>query len=74
MAELRTRTMEVIAQDPGVRRDGRILTTGVKVPWEDLEPGPMGHRVCVVDYDSSTQTLYKPVRVGENGGAPSGDK
>ena len=74
MAELRTRMMEVIAQDPGVRRGGRILTTPVKVPWEDLEPGPMGHRVCVVDYDSSTQTMYKPVRVGENGNAPSRDK
>lgn len=74
MAELRTRTMDVIAQDPGVRRDGRILTTAVRVPWEDLEPGPMGHRVCVVDYDSSTRTMYKPAVVGEDGAAPSGDK
>lgn len=74
MAELRTREMEVIAQDPGVKRDGRILTTPVKVRWEDLEPGPMGHRVYVVDYDSSTQTMYKPAVVGENGGTPSKDE
>jgi hypothetical protein len=66
--------MEVVAQDPGVLRDGRILTTSVKVPWEDLEPGPVGHRVCVVDYDSSTQTMYKPAVVGENGGAPGRDE
>jgi len=74
MAELRTRAMEVVAQDPGVLRDGRILTTTVKVPWEDLEPGPVGHRVCVVDYDSSTQTMYKPAVVGEDGGAPGSDE
>ncbi len=63
MAELRARKMPVIAQDPGVRRDGRILTTDVSVPWEDLQPGPIGHRVCVVDYDASTRKMYKPARV-----------
>jgi hypothetical protein len=67
MAESRTRTLTVIAQDPGVRRNGRILTTRVSVPYEDLEPGPIGHRVCVVDYDSSTQTMYKPAAVDRNG-------
>jgi len=33
------------------------------VPWEDLEPGPTGHRVQVVDYDATTQTLYRPAGV-----------
>jgi len=56
--------MSVLAQDPGVVRDGRILTSRVAVPWEDLEPGPVGARVHVVDYDAATQTLYKPVPVG----------
>jgi hypothetical protein len=65
MAELRARKMPVIAQDPGVRRNGRILTTSVSVPWEDLQPGPMGHRVCVVDYDASTGRMYKPARVDD---------
>lgn len=63
MAELRARRMPVIAQDPGVRRKGRILTTPVSVPWEDLQPGPMGHRVCVVDYDATTRKMYKPAVV-----------
>jgi hypothetical protein len=68
MSELRVRRMPVIAQDPGVRRDGQILTAAVPVPWEDLEPGPTGHRVCVVDYDASTRKMYSPARVG-NGDA-----
>ena len=65
MAELRARGMPVIAQDPGVRRDGRILTASVSVPWEDLEPGPIGHRVCVVDYDATTRKMYKPAVVDD---------
>jgi hypothetical protein len=66
MAELRARTMPVIAQDPGVRQGGRILTTPVSVPWEDLEPGPIGHRVCVVDYDASARKMYTPAIVADD--------
>jgi hypothetical protein len=58
--------MPVIAQDPGVRQDGRILTTPVLVPWEDLEPGPIGHRVCVIDYDASAGKMYKPAVVDDD--------
>jgi hypothetical protein len=65
MAELRARRMQVIAQDPGVRRNRRILTTTVSVPWEDLQPGPMGHRVCVIDYDASTRRMYKAAIVDD---------
>jgi hypothetical protein len=56
--------MTVVAQDPGVR-DGRdrIVTARVRVPWEDLVEGPAGHRVHVVDYDSTTETLYEPASV-----------
>jgi hypothetical protein len=63
MPELRTRQMSVLAQDPGVRRKGKILTARVSVPWEDLEKGPIGRRVHVVDYDSTTSTLYRPAAV-----------
>ncbi len=66
MAEVRVRKMCVVAQDPGVRPLGKILTTVVDVPWEQLEPGPIGHRVCVVDYDATTRTMYKPAEVGED--------
>ena len=57
----RTRQMTILAQDPSVRRaNGRILTAPVAVPFEELADGPIGHRVQVVDYDASTQTLYRP--------------
>jgi hypothetical protein len=54
-----TRLLEVVAQDPGIRRGRRILTAKVTVPAEPLLPGPVGHRVQVVDYDSTTRTFYR---------------
>jgi hypothetical protein len=65
MSELRTRSMPVVAQDCGVRdTDGRILTASVAVPWEDLDSGPIGHRVQVVDYDATTDTMYEAAHIG----------
>ena len=54
------RTLTVIAQDPAVQVGGRILTTELTIPAEELLPGPCGYRVNVIDYDSSTDTLYRP--------------
>ncbi|MDQ5819815.1 MAG: hypothetical protein M3540_00025 [Actinomycetota bacterium] len=59
MPELRTRVMPILAQDTGVRHNGKILTARVSVPWEDAAAGPAGYRVHVVDYDASTDTLYR---------------
>jgi hypothetical protein len=62
--ELRTRSMPVLAQDTGVKRDdGTLLTASVSVPWEELLGGPTGHRVQVVDYDATTSTMYAPAHV-----------
>lgn len=62
----RTRTLTIIAQDPGVRdENGRILTTQVEIPAEILSPGPRGHRVHIVDYDTTTNTLYYPQKYDE---------
>ncbi|HEV2803056.1 MAG TPA: hypothetical protein VGW12_21495 [Pyrinomonadaceae bacterium] len=58
----RTRKLTIIAQDPSVRANRRILRARVEVPAEDLAPGPWGYRVHVVDYDSSTGTLYRPLK------------
>lgn len=57
----RTRKLTIIAQDPGITVDGKILTTEVEIPAEELAPGPRGYRVHVVDYDTSTGTLYMPL-------------
>jgi hypothetical protein len=58
---VRTRKLRIIAQDPAVRVGGKILTALVDVPAEDLQPGPWGFRVQVIDYDSSTGTLLRPL-------------
>ncbi len=62
---MRMRRIEIVAQDPSVRRrNGRVLTSWINLPWEDLEDGPMGYALYVVDYDASTATMYKPPQIG----------
>jgi len=61
-----TRKLTIIAQDPMVKnQDGRILTTQVSIPAEDLAPGPWGYRVQVIDYDASAKALYAPSEPGK---------
>ncbi|MDB4777851.1 hypothetical protein OAG68_00175 [bacterium] len=38
-----------------------INTITYRVPWEDLEPGPIGEYVEVVDYDPTIKQLYEPI-------------
>jgi len=64
---LPTRRLTVLALDPSVRSDGRIIRTEIEIPNEPLIPGPRGHRVSVVDYDSSYDSLRAP------GNVPDGD-
>lgn len=59
----RMRRVEIVAQDPSIRRDGSIVTATITIPYEDVEPGPMGYAVHVVDYDASSQTMYEPVKM-----------
>ena len=65
----RTQELTIIAQDPSVRIDDKILTATVSIPAEELAPGPRGYRVQVIDYDSSTGVLYPPLqyRILEDG-------
>jgi hypothetical protein len=65
VAELRTRRMPIVAQDPGIRWGRKSLASRVSVSWEDLEAALSGHRVHVIDYDSSTGTMYAPARLGD---------
>lgn len=67
----RTRPMSIVAQDPAIKDGkGTILTAQVEVPGEALAPGPRGYRVHVIDYDSSTRTLYKPANLTRRNGTP----
>ncbi len=59
----RMRRVQIVAQDPSIRRDGAIVTATITIPYEDVEPGPMGYAVHVVDYDASSQTMYEPVKM-----------
>lgn len=65
--QLPHRSLTVLAQDPSVSRGGRALTDTVAVPNEDLSPGPKGHRIHVIDYDSSTDTHIAPMVDGLDG-------
>jgi hypothetical protein len=58
-----TALLTVIAQDPSIRSDGRILTAQVPVPAEVTEPGPRGARFHVVDYDAANGVLEPPANV-----------
>ena len=58
-----TRKLTVIALDPSVKTGGRILRTQLEIPNELLDAGPRGYRVHVIDYDSSSDSLYGPQRV-----------
>lgn len=65
--QMRTRYLTIVAQDPGLKLNGKILTERVAVPAECLDRGPLGNRVHVVDYDASTQTLYSPADLEASG-------
>jgi len=60
MAYHPTRKLTILALDPSVRTDGKILRAQIEVPNEALEPGPRGYRVFIVDYDSSADAFRSP--------------
>jgi len=70
MPHLPTRTLTVLALDPSVRHRGKILRTSLEIPNEFLAPGPRGHRVFIVDYDSSTDVFRAPAPVPGPGSLP----
>lgn len=53
----RARQMTIVAQDPSVRVDERIVRAQVAVPVDRLEPGPRSHRLHIVDYDATAGRL-----------------
>ena len=52
--------LTILAQDPTVRHNGRMVTARVDVPAETLAEGPCGSRIKVVDFDATSDRLYAP--------------
>jgi hypothetical protein len=59
------RKLRVFALDPAMRMDlktERLAEATLEVPWEpDLQPGPVGEYLEVVDVDPSSNACYAPV-------------
>ncbi len=55
-----SRPLRVFAFDPSAaRRLNNTMT--VLVPYEKLEPGPVGKQLAVIDYDASNEYFYEAV-------------
>lgn len=58
------RSLKVYALDPSAGQYlGNSMT--VKVKWEDLQPGPVGRKIAVVDYDAANNLYYPPVDLND---------
>jgi hypothetical protein len=60
------RNLRVFAVDPGMtaRFETAVLNaTTLQIPWEELDPGPAGEYVVVVDEDEHGKTLHPPVEL-----------
>ena len=63
------RKLTVVAQDPAISRDGRILTSELEIPNEEVASGPCGYRLRVIDYDPAADRVYPPLQQGSYGTA-----
>ncbi len=62
------RCLRGFALDPSLRNrleTAPISTMIFKVPWEPLEPGPVGEYLEVIDYDPASQCFYDPVNLDD---------
>ena len=58
------RSLKVYALDPGASSyAGNVMTLNVR--WEDLKPGPVGHKIAVIDYDAANNLYYPPVDLND---------
>jgi hypothetical protein len=62
----RFRSLKVYALDPSAGNYiGNVMS--VKIKWEnDLQPGPIGRKVAVVDYDGANKRYYPPVDLDDS--------
>lgn len=62
------RRLATYAFDPSLDLDletARINQVILRVPWEDLEPGPVGEYLEVVDADPASDAFYPPVDLND---------
>ncbi|MCG8294483.1 S8 family serine peptidase [Pseudomonas entomophila] len=62
------RRLRVYALDPSIAKQldsVEINETVINVPWEKLEPGPVGEYLEIVDIDPASDRLYDPVDLNE---------
>ena len=62
------RRLRAYAFDPSLatQLDTALINEAVlRVPWEPLEPGPVGEYLEVVDYDPASGCFYEPVDLNE---------
>ena len=60
------RTLRGFAFDPSLslRLDTAVINAMTyRVPWEELEPGPVGEYVEVIDVDPTCDVIYVPVNL-----------
>jgi hypothetical protein len=67
--------LTILALDPSVHDNGRLLRTQIEIPDEFLRKGPRGYRVHVVDYDATTGSFHPSAslpagRKGQSGPPP----
>lgn len=74
------RRIAIYAFDPGVAQQHDNLDVSsivLEIPWEPLEPGPIGEYIEVVDVDPASDIVYFPVNldhpdlIARNGHVPS---
>ncbi|MEY2536431.1 MAG: hypothetical protein QOG67_171 [Verrucomicrobiota bacterium] len=65
-ADPQWRRLRGYAFDPGLSQQfetAAINQTVFRIPWEPLEPGPVGEYVEVLDYDPASDAYYDPVNL-----------
>ena len=72
------RRLQIYSLDPSLDLELEMAIVSravINVPWEELEPGPVGEYIEVIDVDPSSECVYAPVdldlTLGSDGMNPS---
>jgi hypothetical protein len=68
IADPQNRNLRIFAFDPSIAAQTDMVSIGeiaISIPWENLQPGPIGEYIEVVDADPATGVFYKPVDLND---------